>query len=153
MFEQHLYDAFSKISPYESHRVVKFLYDNQGDCEIEKNDIISAIEYAMKDRPSFGGYIVTVEKDNQIVAATVVNKTGMSGYWPEYILVYFGAQQDSTYEISRKMLNKTITVAKGDIAFLVTPNNPWKIFFRKLGLESKILEMNYTKPNRDSKAS
>lgn len=153
MFKHNLYDAFSKISPYDRHRVVKFLYDNQGDCEIEKADISSAIEYAMKDRPSFGGYIVTVEKDNQIVAATVVNKTGMSGYGPENILVYFGTQQDSTYEVNRKMLDKTIKVAKGDIAFLVTPDNPWKNIFRKLGFESKLLEMKYSKPNSKSMAS
>lgn len=153
MFKQILYDAFSKITHYERHRVVKFLYDNQGDCEIEKTDIASAIEYAMKDRPSFGGYIVTVEKDDQIVAATIVNKTGMTGYGPENILVYFGTQQDSSYEVNQKMLDKTITVAKGDIAFLVTPDNPWKNIFRKLGFESKLLEMNYSKPNRKSKAS
>ncbi len=153
MFKYNLYDAFSKISPYDRHRVVKFLYDNQGDCAIEKTDIISAIEYSMKDRPSFGGYVVTVEKEDQIVAATVVNKTGMTGYGPENILVYFGTQQDSTYEVNRKMLDKTITVAKGDIAFLVTPDNPWKNIFRKLGFESKLLEMNYSKPNSKSKAS
>lgn len=154
MFTQNLYDAFSKISPYDRHRVVKFLFDNQGDREIEKSDITSAIEYAMKDRPSFGGYVVTTEKDNQIIAATVVNKTGMSGYGPENILVYFGTQQDSTYEMSRALLDKTIKIAKGDIAFLVTPDNPWKNIFRKLGFESKLMEMNYSRPsNRKSMAS
>ena len=147
MFTQNLFDAFSKISPYERHRVVKFLFDNQGGCEIEKSDIISAIEYAMKDRPSFGGYVVTTEKDNQIIAATVVNKTGMIGYGPENILVYFGTQQDSTYEMSRALLDKTIKIAKGDIAFLVTPDNPWKNIFRKLGFESKLMEMNYSRPS------
>lgn len=153
MFKQNLYDAFSKMSPYERHRVVKFLFDNQGDCKIEKTDILSAIEYAMKDRPSFGGYVVTVEENDQIIAATVVNKTGMTGYGPENILVYFGTQQDSTYEMSRTLLDKTIKIAKGDIAFLVTPDNPWKAIFRKLGFESKLMEMKYTKPNRNSLAS
>lgn len=153
MIKQTLFDAFNEMSPYNRHRVVKFLFDNQGDCKIEKTDVVSAIEYAMKDRPSFGGYVVTMEEDEQIVAATVVNKTGMAGYGPENILVYFATEQDVDYDESRKLLDKTIKVAKGDIAFLVTPDNPWKNIFRKLGFESKLLEMKYTKPNRQSRAS
>ncbi|MEM6963924.1 MAG: GNAT family N-acetyltransferase [Bacteroidota bacterium] len=154
MFKQTLYDAFSKMSPYDRHRLTKFLFDNQGDCKIEKKDITSAIEYAMKDRPSFGGYVVTAEDDNDnIIAATVVNKTGMAGYGPESILVYFATQQNTDYEVNRNLLDQTIKVAKGDIAFLVTPDNPWKAIFRKLGFESKLLEMKYSKPNRNSLAS
>lgn len=142
------------MSPYERHRLIKFLSSNQGDYIIEKNDITSAIEYAMKDRPSFGGYVVTTEENNQIVGATIVNKTGMAGYGPEYILVYFATEQDSrNHEMSRKLLDKTIKLAKGDIAFLVTPDNPWKAIFRKLGFESKLMEMKYSKPKVNRKAS
>ncbi|HFC00129.1 MAG TPA: GNAT family N-acetyltransferase [Phaeodactylibacter sp.] len=155
MFKQILYDGFTKMSPYEVHRVVTFLFENQGKCVIGKNDITSAIEYAMKDRPSFGGYVITMEnEEGKIVAATVVNKTGMAGYGPENILVYFATQENSrNYEACRKLLDKTIKVAKEDIAFLVTPDNPWKAIFRKLGFESKLLEMKYRKPNRKSIAS
>lgn len=153
MFKQNLYDAFSKMSPFDRHRLTKFLFDNQGDCKIEKKDITSAIEYAMKDRPSFGGYVVTVENNNNIIAATVVNKTGMAGYGPENILVYFATQQDTDFSQNRTLLDKTIKIAKGDIAFLVTPDNPWKNIFKKLGFGSKILEMKYSKPNRNIKAS
>lgn len=153
MFKQTLFDAFTKVSPLDRHRLVKFLFENQGDCAIAKNDLNSAIDYAMKDRPSFGGYIVMVEEENRIVGATVVNKTGMADYGPENILVYFATEQDSTFEMSKKMLNETIKIAKGDIAFLVTPDNPWKSIFRKLGFESKLLEMKYSKPNRNLKVS
>jgi len=154
MFKQTLYDGFSKMSPYERHRLIKFLSCNQGDYVIEKNDISSAIEYAMKDRPSFGGYVVTIEEEDQIVGATVVNKTGMAGYGPENILVYFATELDSkNYEMSRKLLEKTIKIAKGDIAFLVTPDNPWKSIFRRLGFESKLMEMKFSKPKSDRKAS
>lgn len=142
------------MSPYERHRLIKFLSCNQGDYIIEKNDITSAIEYAMKDRPSFGGYVVTTEENNQIVGATVVNKTGMAGYGPQNILVYFATEQNSEdYTMSQELLDRTIKIAKGDIAFLVTPDNPWKAIFRKLGFESKLLEMNYSKPNASRKAS
>ena len=154
MFKQNRYDAFSKINPRDRFRLVKFLFDNQGDCAIDKKDISSAIDYAMKDRPSFGGYIITMEENDQIIGATVVNKTGMASYGPENILVYFATQLDSSnFNMSRKLLDQTIKVAKGDIAFLVTPDNPWKSIFRKLGFESKLLEMNYSKPDSKSLAS
>jgi len=154
MLKQIRYDAFTKIGPRDRHRLVKFLFDNQGDCAIEKNDITSAIEYAMKDRPSFGGYIVTIEENDAIIGATVVNKTGMASYGPANILVYFATQLESTnFNMSRDLLDQTIKIAKGDIAFLVTPDNPWKNIFRQLGFESKLLEMKYSKPNSNSMAS
>ena len=148
MFIKTVYDAFTGISPHARHKLVKFLYNNQGGCEIEKTDITSSIEYAMKERPSFGGFILTAEREEQIVAAMIVNKTGMTGYGPEHILVYFGADEstESHDEVSKELLQKIIKMTGEDIAFLVTPDNPWKAIFRKLGFEAQLLEMNYSKP-------
>ena len=153
MFTQTVYDAFTGISPHVRHKLVKFLYNNQGECEIEKTYITSSIEYAMKERPSFGGFILTAEREEQIVAAMIVNKTGMTGYGPEHILVYFGADEttESHDEVSKELLQKIIKMTGEDIAFLVTPDNPWKAIFRKLGFEAQLLEMNYSKPVQKQK--
>lgn len=153
MFTQTIYDAFTGISPHVRHKLVKFLYNNQGKCEIEKADITSSIEYAMKERPSFGGFILTAEREKEIVAAMIVNKTGMTGYGPENILVYFGADEsaDNHDEVSRDMLQKTIKMTNEDIAFLVTPDNPWKSIFRRLGFEAQLLEMKYARPGSREK--
>ena len=148
MFTQTIYDAFTGISPHVRHKLVKFLFNNQGECEIEKADITSSIEYAMKERPSFGGFILTAEREEQIVAAMIINKTGMTGYGPEHILVYFGADESTeVQDVSRELLQKTIKMTNEDIAFLVTPDNPWKAIFRRLGFESQLLEMNYSRPS------
>jgi len=149
MFTQTLYDAFTGISPNVRHKLVKFLFNNQGERDIEKADITSSIEYAMKERPSFGGFILTAEREEQIVAAMIINKTGMTGYGPENILVYFGADEstENHQDVSRELLQKTIKMTHEDIAFLVTPDNPWKAIFRRLGFESKLMEMKYSNPS------
>ena len=151
MFKQALYDAFTNIGPREKHQLINFLFDNQGECTTRKSDISSAIEYAMKDRPSFGGFVITAKEEDKIVAAIVVNKTGMAGYGPENILVYFAIDEKSmNQKVSRTLLDRTIKMTNGDIAFLVTPDNPWKAIFRKLGFESKLLEMNYPRVQQRS---
>lgn len=153
MYQQATYDAFTKISSLDKHKIIQFLYEHQDEPIIEKRDIASAIEYAVKERPSFGGFVLTTTKDDEIVAAIVVNKTGMSGYGPEHILVYFATDRDSANSaVNKKLLDKTIFLTQGDIAFLVTPNAPSKAIFEKLGYQTKLLEMRYD-PNSKIVAS
>ncbi len=42
-------------------------------------------------------------------------------------------------------MEKTMSIAKGDIALHVEPNNPAKFLYEKLGFTNKYLEMRYQK--------
>ncbi|MEZ5050412.1 MAG: GNAT family N-acetyltransferase [Saprospiraceae bacterium] len=80
--------------------------------------------------------------EQEIVGATVVNKTGMDGYIPENILVYIAIHKDFRGKgIGKKLMSKAIEMSNGDIALHVEPNNPAKILYEKLGFKNKYLEM------------
>jgi len=75
-----LYDAFTNVSTIQKSRIVAFLNKHLDDGKTEQTDIECALDYAVKDVPSFGGFIVKVEDDaGEIIGSTIVTKTGMKG--------------------------------------------------------------------------
>ena len=84
--------------------------------------------------------------NDEIMGATIVNKTGMADYIPENILVYIAVHENARGKgFGKKLMNKVIELADGDIALHVEPNNPAKFLYEKLGFENKYLEMRLKK--------
>ena len=84
--------------------------------------------------------------NNAIVGAVILNNTGMGGFIPENILVYIAvdnSQRGKGY--GKSLMQKAISVANGDIALHVEPNNPAKKLYEKLGFTNKYLEMRLIK--------
>jgi ribosomal protein S18 acetylase RimI-like enzyme len=66
----------------------------------------------------------------------------MEGYIPENILVYIavdGSQRGKG--IGKTLMQKAISLAQGDIALHVEPDNPARHLYEKLGFTNKYLEM------------
>jgi len=72
MYQQKLYDAYTGISYAQKNAIVQFLKNNLESSWLEEAAILKAVEYATKEIPSFGGFILTAESDEEIVAALVV---------------------------------------------------------------------------------
>jgi ribosomal-protein-alanine N-acetyltransferase len=85
--------------------------------------------------------------DNDILkGVVVVNRTGMGEYIPENILVYIATHKDYRGEgLGKKLMQKVITEAEGDIALHVEANNPAKKLYEKLGFTNPYLEMRLKK--------
>lgn len=136
------YDAFNRITPLKIEKVTNFLFEhleNYGDSKIA---IKKAIDYAAKERTGLGGYVFTIENDNIIVGAVVVNKTGMDEYIPENILVYIATHNEHRGKgIGKKIMKYAIDNCKGDIALHVEKDNPAKFLYEKLGFTTPYLEM------------
>src|SRR5690606_17360873 len=99
-----------------------------------------------KEADSFGGFILTAVKENEVVGALIVNQTGMKGYIPENILVYIATDTNQRGKgIGKKLMQKAIETATGDIALHVEPDNPARKLYEKLGFTNKYLEMRLTK--------
>ena len=140
------YTSFSKPSYLEKERIAQFLFKHLEQYGDPLEDINKCIDYAMKERSSHGGYIITAEDEEQIVGATVVNQTGMEGYIPENILVYIAVDANQRGKgVGKAIMNKAIEQADGDIALHVEPDNPAKHLYEKLGFTNKYLEMRLTK--------
>jgi len=130
----------------EKKEIIEFLFlqlENFGDL---KEDIEKAVNYALKELNSFGGFILQSFDKDIMTCVVVVNQTGMKGYIPENILVYIATHKEFRGKgIGKKMMLKAIEIAEGNIALHVEPNNPAKYLYEKIGFTNKYLEMRYIK--------
>lgn len=132
------------VGLYDKQRVIDFLFEHLDQYGDTKQAIGKAVEYALNSGSHPGGIIITVWNDQEIVGATVINKTGMSDYIPDNILVYIAVDKQYRGQGVGKMLMKSaFTETEGDIALHVEPDNPARHLYEKLGFENKYLEMRW----------
>ncbi|MEA2104011.1 MAG: GNAT family N-acetyltransferase [Candidatus Cloacimonadota bacterium] len=122
------------------------MYDNLQEYGDPKPDIEKAVNYALKETASFGGFILVSHLEDEISCVVVVNQTGMKDYIPENILVYIATHKEHRGKgIGKVLMQKTIDLAKGSIALHVEPENPARFLYEKVGFSSKYIEMRYKK--------
>lgn len=135
-----------KPSPREKEELIQFLLCHLEQYGDSRDDIQKALGYALKEYPSFGGFILRGQKNEETVAVVVVNQTGMSGYIPENILVYVATHKNYRgMGLGKGIMQKAIAVAEGNIALHVEASNPAKILYEKLGFTNPYLEMRLKK--------
>lgn len=149
-----LFTPFDQLTTIQIDEVAAFLYDNLDQYGDKIEDIKRAIAYAQKDSASHGGSVLVARDENErIVGTVVINKTGMSGYIPENILVYIAVHSDMRGKgLGKKLMQHIIKVTNGDIALHVEADNPAKFLYEKVGFENKYLEMRLKK-NQSNKVS
>lgn len=146
MIETKIFNEKNKLNNTEKQAVVGFLFEHLEKYGDLKQDIQKAIDYSSKEFESFGGFTMVLYENSEMVAATVVNKTGMGGYIPENILVYIATHKNHRGKgIGKILMQKAIETAEGDIALHVEANNPAKKLYEKLGFTNPYLEMRLKK--------
>lgn len=141
-----LYDAFSGMSSGEKMALVNFLRTNNEDQDA--SSILDAVDYALKNKPSFGGYIFTCWENSRLIAAVLVNKTGMSGPTPSCQMIYacLDSQFSNEPEILQRLVKKAVQQAKGEIGLRLRPDNPALSIFRSLGFQEEYVDLRFGKP-------
>lgn len=135
-----------KPSVAEKKEIVDFLFHNLDQFGDTKPDIEKAINYAIQESQSPGGFVLVSRVGAEIACAVVVNETGMKGYIPENILVYIATHKDMRGKgIGKSLMMEAINTAKGNIALHVEPENPARYLYEKLGFTNKYLEMRLIK--------
>ncbi len=130
----------------QENELVDFLYEHLDKYGDPKHHIQAAIKYACSGHKGQGGFVVIGRVKDEIVGAVVVNRTGMSGYIPENILVYIAVDgRRRGMGIGRKLMTKALGLAKGGMALHVEAHNPAKRLYESLGFTNKYLEMRYQK--------
>ncbi|MCB0549912.1 MAG: GNAT family N-acetyltransferase [Phaeodactylibacter sp.] len=146
--EIKIFTPFGPATLTEKNKIADFLFEHLGQYGDKREDIMKALEYALKEAASHGGFVLTGVRKDKIVGAVVVNQTGMKGYIPENILVYIAVDGGRRGEgIGKRLMKKAIEIAKGDIALHVEPDNPARHLYEQLGFTSKYLEMRLQKNN------
>lgn len=144
MIETRMFDTSKKPDPSEKNEIINFLYTHLENFGDPREDIEKAVDYAIKEIPSFGGFILTSYKDASISGVVVVNQTGMKGYIPENILVYIATRKDLRGQgIGKSLMKKSLELATGNVALHVEPDNPARFLYEKIGFTNKYLEMRY----------
>ncbi len=143
--ETTLYDAFTGMSPAEKSAVLGFLYDHTENAN--RQNIREALEYAIKNKPSFGGFILAAQEGKRIIAAIVANRTGMEGYNPKHLFVYVTFHEDyrENETFIKELLHRAIEYAEGDVAFHIEPKNPALKIFKKIGFQAQYLELRFSR--------
>lgn len=145
-YQYQLYDAFSGISPMEKSQVVRFLMEQEGHSE--GDSIREAVEYAMKLKPSFGGFVLVARHNQQIVGVIIANRTGMEAYNPKNIFVFVTVEDSYRRKEAfvKQLIDQGIKYADGDIAMHVKSDNPALAIYQKLGFKAQYLELRLPNP-------
>lgn len=146
MLEIKTYSQENKPDQNEKEAILNFLFKNLEQYGDPKQDIEKCMNYALKETPSFGGFIVAASVENHLAGAVIVNQTGMKDYIPENILVYIATDANQRGKgIGKALMQHAIDNAEGNIALHVEPDNPAIKLYEKLGFTNKYLEMRLNK--------
>lgn len=141
-----VFNSVNKPTIGERTDLVNFLFENLEQYGDPKPDIEKSVQYALKEVPSFGGFVLVSYEGDQISGAVVINETGMKDYIPENILVYIATHKDMRGRgIGKALMRGTIELTKGNIALHVEPDNPARFLYQKVGFTSKYIEMRLKK--------
>lgn len=134
--------SIDSATTLQKNEIADFLFAHLDEFGDPKADIMKCLDYALSSFGHQGGFVVVAREDRGIKGAVVVNKTGMSGYIPENILVYIAVDSSQRGKgVGKELMQKAIRMAKGDIALHVEPENPAIRLYEKLGFTNKYLEM------------
>jgi [ribosomal protein S18]-alanine N-acetyltransferase len=125
---------------YTNEVIADFLFEHLDEYGDKKEDIHKCLAYVFN--PEKGGDIFLCLENKIIVAALVINHTGMEGYIPENILVYIAVHQKNRGKgIGKLLMREAIKSVRGAIALHVEHDNPAVYLYKKLGFTNKYLEM------------
>ncbi|MDA3780914.1 MAG: GNAT family N-acetyltransferase [Bacteroidales bacterium] len=125
---------------------IDFLFKHLDRFGDPKPDIEACLDYAFSTNEAKGGFALAGFLDNEFVGALIMNKTGMSGYIPENILVYVAVDAEKRgHGIGGQIVKKSFELADGDVKLHVEYDNPAKRLYERCGMDTKYAEMRYKK--------
>lgn len=144
--ELRKYDKSNIDDSFNQSSISSFLYNHLEQYGDKLESIDSAIDYAISGSDTKGGLVIVGYDNEKIQGAVVLNKTGMSGYIPENILVYIAVNSKNRGKgYGKKLMEAAIQGTDGDIALHVEANNPAKRLYEQLGFTNPYLEMRLKK--------
>ena len=134
-------EEFEKVSRDDYLDFMFTHLDRFGD---PKEDINKSIDYAFGVNGKPGGFLLAAFYEGNLVGGLIMNKTGMSGYIPDNILVYVAV--DASYRgkgFGAQIIERSFKEAEGDVKLHVEYDNPAKRLYERLGFSNKYAEMRY----------
>ncbi len=109
-------------------------------------DVNRALDYVFVEGKGQGGYLVTATRDQELLGALLMMRTGMGGYIPDNILLFVWVDPSLRGRgIGRQIIDQAIEEAEGDVKLHVEVDNPAKRLYERVGFTNKYAEMRYKK--------
>ena len=146
-----VFDAFTGISPFEKLGVIKFL---ESHSNLPSDLIQHSVDYAIKDCPSFGGYILAVFEDRLPLAVAVINKTGISSHQCNNQLVQFAIDDEfRTQEFTSTFFEKLVELTNGEISIQLNEDDVNVELIRQAGFMPHKVEYRFCAKAHQSQKS
>ncbi len=140
--EYLVYDERNRPDEEKIGSLVGFLETALGKFGDPAAQIRKCVGFALKEYESFGGFLMEMRDESGTVGVSLINRTGMSEYIPENILVYIAVRPESRGKgFGSALLKETVKRAEGNLALHVEPDNPARRLYERNGFSSKYLEM------------
>ena len=134
--------AVDNATYLQKNEIADFLVEHLEQFGDPKEDVMKCLDYALDPGLQAGGFVVLANENEKILGALVMNKTGMSGYIPENILVYIAVDSSQRGKgIGGKIMDTALKMANGAVALHVEADNPARKLYERLGFTNKYLEM------------
>lgn len=142
MKKQELYTPYTGLTILEKSMLINFLEANTENGHFSKSEIAEAVECAVKERASLGGFILSLKEENELLGVIVVNATGMENRNPKHRLSLFAVARSHRHNgIAKSLLERAVQQVGNDLAIQLEPGNGEVAFFEKLGFKEKYVEM------------
>jgi GNAT superfamily N-acetyltransferase len=124
------------------HQVAQFFHEKMKPYEDSLDDVQSALDYAFRPGAGQGGFIALAHREEQLLGACLMLKTGMTGYIPEWILLMVGVDPEQRGQgIGGRIIDYCLDQAPGSVKLHVEYDNPAKRLYERIGFKSKYAEM------------
>lgn len=144
MEQQIIYGTTESEQEFSREQIVLFLSKHLEQYGDKEEDILAAIEYAFSEEKGKGGFVLLGLENKEIVGTVVLNKTGMTGYIPENILVYIAVNSRFRGKgVGAQLMETVIKTCEGDIALHVEATNTARFLYEKMGFTNPYIEMRY----------
>lgn len=145
MVNQNYYNAYTKVTPIQKNSIVNFLHDNIEGDKVSKETIAEAVEYAVKDRPSFGGFVLTAAKEDKLLGAMIVNDTGLELNTKSRIVFLAIDEKHRQNGVASGLVKRAIELTNGNLSLHLNPENTVIDKIKNLGFQTKYVELTFSK--------
>ncbi len=144
MVNHSVYTPYTRITHLEKARIVRFIRENAGHDRYTAEEITEAVECAVKERPSFGGFILTAIRDGEMLGVVVVSHTGTENVMPRHRLTLLAIDQRYRQNgVAHGLIEKAVEQSGGDLALQLPAEDEQAGFFEKMGFQKRFVEMRF----------
>jgi ribosomal protein S18 acetylase RimI-like enzyme len=127
-------------------RMAVYFHETMKPYHDTPEDVSRALDYAFEPGKGQGGFLVLVHRNEHLLGACLMLKTGMKGYIPEWILLMVTVDPETRGQgVGRKLIEFCLNEADGDVKLHVEYDNPAKRLYERIGFTTKYADMRYKK--------